>query len=356
MAYLDPKNDLTFKKVFGQHPNLLKSFLNAVLPLANDEVIETMEYLPAELVPEIPILKHTIVDVRCKDNKGRQFIVEMQMFWTESFKHRIVFNASKAYVKQLDRAKNYSSLQPVYALSLVDDIFDTVTDQYFHHYKIVNIENTEHQLKGLEFVFIELPKFKPQNRDELKMQVLWLRFLTEIKDGLEVAPHDLMMIPEIREALDNVRVSAFTKDELDKYDRYWDSIRSEITLYEDAEQRGKIEGHEMGIRKGMEMGIKEGVEMGKKEGLEMGIKEGMEMGIKEGVEMGIKEGVEMGKKEGLEMGKKEGELINTYKVALKLKTKDMPINEIAEITGLTNDIINQVEQLLEENKKDSDEF
>ena len=33
MRYLDPKNDLTFRKVFGQHPHLLRSFLNALLPL-----------------------------------------------------------------------------------------------------------------------------------------------------------------------------------------------------------------------------------------------------------------------------------------------------------------------------------
>lgn len=77
MRYLDPKNDLTFKKVFGQHPHLLISFLNALLPL--DAVILSVEYLPHELVPEIPVLKYSIVDVRCTDQNGRQFIVEMQM-------------------------------------------------------------------------------------------------------------------------------------------------------------------------------------------------------------------------------------------------------------------------------------
>ena len=51
MRYLDPKNDLTFKKVFGQHPHLLISFLNALLPL--DAVILSVEYLPHELVPEM---------------------------------------------------------------------------------------------------------------------------------------------------------------------------------------------------------------------------------------------------------------------------------------------------------------
>ena len=33
MKYLDPKADLTFKKIFGKHPDLLMSLLNALLPL-----------------------------------------------------------------------------------------------------------------------------------------------------------------------------------------------------------------------------------------------------------------------------------------------------------------------------------
>ena len=31
--YLDPKADVTFKKVFGEHKNLVISLLNALLPL-----------------------------------------------------------------------------------------------------------------------------------------------------------------------------------------------------------------------------------------------------------------------------------------------------------------------------------
>ena len=31
--HLDPKADLTFKKVFGEHPELVMSLLNALLPL-----------------------------------------------------------------------------------------------------------------------------------------------------------------------------------------------------------------------------------------------------------------------------------------------------------------------------------
>lgn len=49
--YLDPKADVVFKKVFGEHPHLLMSFLNAVLPLREDHSIVTLTYLNTENTP-----------------------------------------------------------------------------------------------------------------------------------------------------------------------------------------------------------------------------------------------------------------------------------------------------------------
>ncbi|MDR1583157.1 MAG: Rpn family recombination-promoting nuclease/putative transposase, partial [Prevotellaceae bacterium] len=97
--YLDPKNDLTFKRIFGMHKNLCMSLLNSMLPLAKKQQIVSLEYQTNELIPEIPLLKDSIVDVCCTDNSGRQFIVEMQMIWTPSFGQRVLLNASKAYVR-----------------------------------------------------------------------------------------------------------------------------------------------------------------------------------------------------------------------------------------------------------------
>ncbi|MDR3133763.1 MAG: Rpn family recombination-promoting nuclease/putative transposase, partial [Prevotellaceae bacterium] len=62
--YLDPKNDLTFKRIFGEHPDLLISFLNALMPLAPGQLIESLAYLSPEQVPENPAKKNSIVDVR----------------------------------------------------------------------------------------------------------------------------------------------------------------------------------------------------------------------------------------------------------------------------------------------------
>ena len=72
MKYLDPKADLTFKRVFGEHPDLVMSKLNAMLHKTVGQENTDIEYLPAEIVPDNPLRKNSIVDVRCKDKFGRQ--------------------------------------------------------------------------------------------------------------------------------------------------------------------------------------------------------------------------------------------------------------------------------------------
>jgi predicted transposase/invertase (TIGR01784 family) len=192
--YLDPKNDLTFKRIFGEHPPLLISFLNALMPLDPGRFIERIEYLSSRQVPESPPGKNSIVDVRCVDNYGRQFIVEMQMYWSDLFKSRLVFNASKAYVRQIGKGKSYHLLQPVCGLGIINDTFDHATDEFYHHYQTINRDNTNEVIEGLEFVLIELPKFRPTKWKEKRIAVLWLRFLNEIDDRTErgVKDHERM--------------------------------------------------------------------------------------------------------------------------------------------------------------------
>ena len=250
MRYLDPKADLTFKKVFGEHPDLVISLLNALLPFDEpEEEIAEIEYLTPELVPETPLKKNSIVDVRCKDKMGRQFLVEMQMLWSPAFMQRVLFNASKAYVRQLGgRESKYELLQPVYSLNLVNDIFLPDVPEAYHDYKIVQVEHTDKVIEGLRFIFVELPKFKPQDFKGKKMAVLWLRYLTEIDEHTRQAPKELLENPEISKAVTQIEESAFSDAQLWWYDDFWDAVRVENTLISDALREGRQEGIQEGIR------------------------------------------------------------------------------------------------------------
>ena len=229
--YLDPKADLTFKKIFGEHPHLVTSLLNALLPLKDDERVESITYWPADKIPErTEVENYSIVDVCCKDNKGREFIVEMQMSWTESFKKRVLLNASKAYVAQSKKGGDYEALQPVYALNFVNEIFQKDLDDYYHYYHFVHDKYTNKVIDGLHLIFVELPKFKPRTFSEKRMQVLWLRFLTEINENTREVPAELLENEEVKEALEIVEVGAFTDAEMRAYDKFWDNISVQKTM------------------------------------------------------------------------------------------------------------------------------
>lgn len=257
MRYLDPKADLTFKRVFGEHPDLVMSLLNALLPLNAGQEITDIEYLPSEMVPENPLRKNSIVDVRCKDKTGRHFIVEMQMIWSPEFKQRVLFNASKAYVRQINAGEQYELLQPVYSLNLVNEVFEPELKGYYHHYQMVHVENSDKVIDGLQLIFVELPKFTPHTYSEKKMQVLWLRYLTEINEQTREVPEELMANPEVKKAVNALEVSAFTDAQLAGYEKFWDIISTEKTLYNSAERKGMAAGIAQGIAQGKEEGKNE---------------------------------------------------------------------------------------------------
>ena len=65
MKYLDPKADLTFKKIFGNHPDRLKNLLNTLQSLNEDELIRQQQYLPT--TEELEISGFTDAKLRAYD-------------------------------------------------------------------------------------------------------------------------------------------------------------------------------------------------------------------------------------------------------------------------------------------------
>jgi predicted transposase/invertase (TIGR01784 family) len=241
--FLNPKADIVFKKIFGNHANILKSFLNAMIPLPEGSVIEKIEYLPSEQVPVVPEFKRTIVDVKCTDQLSRTFIVEMQMDWTKDFAQRALYGASQAYTGQLKRGEDYKKLSPVYALALINENFDK-SDEYYHHYTFRN-EKNDAKIDGIELIFVELLKFQVTTATERRLQALWLRFLNEAETMVEI-PEEYLGVEEFEEAFELSQESGFTRAELDHYNTYWDSVSSEKTLLEGKFDEGVERGREEG--------------------------------------------------------------------------------------------------------------
>ena len=230
--YLDPKVDVLFKKIFGENKDLLISFLNSLLPLQEGQEIVSIEYLSPEQVPDTVLGKNSVVDVKCTDNTGRAFIVEMQSEWSNVFRKRLLINGSKAVIRQLDRekqedrAKLFQELKPVYVLAVVNSAFSEGTDWY-HHVRIMDAKNPDVVIDGLDYVLLELPNFTPDRWTDAhkKLAVLWLRFLKEIDGYYDKLPDELISNKLIHSAIKICKESALSPEEREAYERAEDEAR-----------------------------------------------------------------------------------------------------------------------------------
>ena len=96
MKYLDPKADLTFKKIFGNHPDRLKTLLNTLQSLNENELIQQQQYLPT--TEELEISGFTDAELRAYDK-----------FWDSVSVERTLLD--DRYQKGIEEGMNQRSLE-----------------------------------------------------------------------------------------------------------------------------------------------------------------------------------------------------------------------------------------------------
>ncbi len=215
MIFVDPKNDLAFKKIFGnsQKTEILISFLNAVLELPSP--IASLTLASPYQVPRIEDLKNTSLDVKATDQNGREFIVEMQVEGNEIFGKRALYYLAKSYVGQIKKAGEYNQLKSAYFVGILDfDLFDG--DSYLTRHIIINQETQRQDLKDFEFNFIELKKFNTKENELKTIIEKWIYFIKNA-ENLDVIPNNIKE-PEIIDAFESANQIKWSKKELDTYD------------------------------------------------------------------------------------------------------------------------------------------
>lgn len=242
--YLDPTNDVAFKKIFGNDnkKNILISFLNNILQLKDKKRIKEIEILNPYQVPKIKELKETILDVRCKDERDISYIVEMQIAKPTAFEKRVLYYTSKAYINQIEIGEDYPTLNQIIFLGILYfEIFEG--KNYISNHLILDEKTGEHKLQDFRFCFVELTKFN-KSEDELENVCdKWIYFLKNAKN-LKVIPEKINE-KEIKEAFELLNRFNWSKEELEVYDT--------ISMYRQDErgriEQAKIEGEKIGIEK-----------------------------------------------------------------------------------------------------------
>ena len=246
MQFVDPKNDLAFKKIFGneKHKNILISFLNSVLDFSGSNAIVDVSLANPYQVPRIPELKETILDIKATNQQGDTFIVEMQKKDLGNFTQRSLYYTSKAYVSQLPKGQNYTVLKKVYFIGILNfNIFDNKS--YISRHLIINQETGKQDLDDFEFNFIELPKFNKELDELDSILDKWIYFIKNVSN-LTMIPTQYSSIQEFKEAFDIATQITWDKKELEIYDYISLKEVDELNALQTAERKGMQKGIEQG--------------------------------------------------------------------------------------------------------------
>ncbi|MEP7126217.1 MAG: Rpn family recombination-promoting nuclease/putative transposase [Byssovorax sp.] len=254
MAFADLKNDFVFRRIFATHPDILRGLLNDLLDRRDNSAIVSIEYLPSEQFPLAVGAKLSILDVRCRDQAGTTFVVEMQLIHVPGFINRVVYNAYKAYVAQLKVGKPYTDLTDVVAISICD--FELWPDAEQERQKLPSVPmlsrwnmseraSGNHGLLQVQYAFLELPKVPRQKPDAGAAYWAWL-FVHAPE--LSEMPADLPEGP-FREALELANEATFTQAERDAYQKVMDEIQQAREFGEVKWTEGRAVGETAGVIK-----------------------------------------------------------------------------------------------------------
>ena len=112
MKYLDPKADLTFKKIFGNHPDRLKNLLNTLQSLNENELIQQQQYLPT--TEELEISGFSDAELRAYDKFWDSVSVERTLIddsYQKGKEEGIAEGMEKGMKQGMEKGMNLRSLE-----------------------------------------------------------------------------------------------------------------------------------------------------------------------------------------------------------------------------------------------------
>ena len=252
---LSPKVDFVFKKIFGneKHPNILISFLNAVIKPT--DLIKSVQIKNTDIEKEHIEDKYSRLDIKAITNNGEHINIEIQVKNEYNMIKRSLYYWSKMYEGQLTKGQDYDTLSRTICINILD--FKYLKNDNFHNCYRLKEKNTNEELTDvMELHFIEIPKLrKLENSEDISdMLEAWITFIesptSELIDKLE------MSSDEIKEAKEELLRLSGNDKERERYEKRFESLLEQNSLLANAERKGLEKGKKEGEnRKAIEIAI-----------------------------------------------------------------------------------------------------
>jgi len=243
-VYINAFDDFAFKYLFGResHKDLLIYFLNGIFK--GRKVIVDLEYNNVERRGPGKDYRRTVFDLYCTGDRGEKFIVEMQKSKPDNFKDRSIFYTSNL-IQELGRSveADWDYLLPeVFFIAIMDFRFeDTHPEHYFHDVRLMEINTGTEFYTKLNYIFIEMPKFKKTEAELETDQDRWLFMLNNLYKFREI-PLSLSNKKEFIRLLTIAKVGNLNSNDMNAYERSLKIQRDNYSVRQAAVKEGLAEG------------------------------------------------------------------------------------------------------------------
>ena len=306
--FINPFTDIGFKKIFGQEVSkeLIIDFLNDLLE--GERSVSDIRFLDKELLPEVGGDRGAIYDIFCISDTGEYFIVEMQNIRQVNFAGRALYYLSRAIVRQAERGEQWQfDLKAVYGVFFVNFRLHDTPGKLRSDIVLADRDTHEQFSDKLRFIFIELPSF---TKEESGCETDFDKWIYVLKNMETLERIPFKNRKAVFEKLEQMASKAsMTKKEREIYENSLDVYRDNLATATYVEQAAEL---------------------------------AMTRGLAEGMEKGMAEGMEKGMAEGMEKGREEGDRNRQLTIAGNLKARGLPVDLIAETTGLSAEEIEKL--------------
>ena len=246
--YLNPHTDFGFKRLFGSEFNkeLLISFLNAMF--RGEQNVKDVTYLNSEQLGDRIDARRAVFDVYCENDKGEKFIVEMQNVYQEFFKDRTIYYSTFPIREQAQRGGDWDfHLNHVYTIGLLNFNFaEGINDakRWHHEVKLMETDTKEVFYDKLTYVYVEIPKFNKKEDELDTMYDKWMYVLKNLSSLME-RPAALQERVFTR-LFEQAEIAKFNPQELKYYEDSVNAYRDIVNAIKTAEKKSREEGRAEG--------------------------------------------------------------------------------------------------------------
>jgi predicted transposase/invertase (TIGR01784 family) len=246
--YINPFTDYGFKRLFGEEPNkdLLLDFLNELLKEKEGTITE-LSYLPNEKLPISVGDRRAIFDIYCTNEKGEQFIVEMQKAEQKFFKDRTIYYSTfpiQEQARNKDRFWDFE-LKAVYTIGILDFVFEeSELNKYRHDVKLTEIETNKVFYDKLNYIYIEMPKFEKTEKELETHFDKWM-FVLKNLPKLDRIPVELKEKIFLR-LFEVAEIARLKPEEYKRYEESVNAYRDIFNIQNTAFEKGEIKGLKKG--------------------------------------------------------------------------------------------------------------